>query len=167
VVEVRGAQTGAWQGDLLQAGASFALTFTAATDDQLPAVVDAGLDGRAAIPFELAQLRYRPSQYTLPPTAIPSLDKVLHLLTVSYPEATATVDGYTDSLAVPGGNVQLSWRRARTVEDWLIRHGVSADRIQAIGYGAADPIVPNEPGGQPLNRRVVIIISPGRLSGPG
>src|ERR1035441_9621650 len=78
----------------------------------------------------------------------------------TYPQSTASINGYTDNLPVPGGNLQLSQRRAQAVEAWLVAHGVAASRLQAIGYGDANPFAPNTPSGQPLNRRVVVIIDP-------
>jgi OmpA family len=76
--------------------------------------------------------------------------------------ATVTINGYTDSLpvAIPGGNLQLSLLRAEQVENWLIVHGVGVGRIQAFGYGDTDPVAPSTPSGQPLNRRVVVVIDP-------
>jgi outer membrane protein OmpA-like peptidoglycan-associated protein len=66
----------------------------------------------------------------------------------------------TDNLPFPGGNLQLSELRAQEVEDWLIAHGVAADRIETFGSGDTDPVAPNTPSGQPLNRRVVVVIDP-------
>jgi flagellar motor protein MotB len=37
---------------------------------------------------------------------------------------------------------------------------VGASRLQAVGFGDTDPVAPNTPDGQPLNRRVVVIIDP-------
>ena len=86
--------------------------------------------------------------------------RLLHLLAVRYPHATATVNGYTDSLPVPGGNLRLSRLRAQEVEQWLVAHGIAAGRLQAFGYGDTDPVAPNTSAGQPLNRRVVVVIDP-------
>jgi outer membrane protein OmpA-like peptidoglycan-associated protein len=74
--------------------------------------------------------------------------------------ATATIDGYTDDLPVPGGNLRLSELRAQAVMNWLITQGIPAGRLQAFGYGATDPLAANTPAGQPLNRRVVAVIDP-------
>ena len=150
----------AWQADLLQAGASRAVVLTPATGNLLAGAVRAGLDGQAPISFPLTRLSYAAAQYALPAAAVPSLRHLLRLLAVSYPGASATIDGYTDNIAVPGGNLTLSWKRAVAVLNWLVRHGIAADRLQAIGHGSADPLAPNRPGGQPLNRRVVVIITP-------
>jgi outer membrane protein OmpA-like peptidoglycan-associated protein len=50
----------------------------------------------------------------------------------------------------------MSRLRAEQVEQWLIAHGVAADRVQAFGYGDGDPVAPDTPSGQPLNQRVVV-----------
>jgi outer membrane protein OmpA-like peptidoglycan-associated protein len=155
----RATQDAAWQADFLEAGASTAFAFTAVTDSRAPVIVSSGLAGRAGFPFELARIRYGAAQYALPASATPALRQALRLLTVTYPTAIASINGYTDAVAVPGGNLKLSWRRAQAVLAWLVDHGVAADRLQAIGHGAADPVAPNGPAGQPLNRRVVLIIS--------
>ena len=47
-----------------------------------------------------------------------------------------------------------------SVQEWLITHGIAASRLQAFGYGETDPLAPNTTSGQPLNRRVVVVIDP-------
>ena len=37
---------------------------------------------------------------------------------------------------------------------------INGDRLQTFGYGDTDPVAPNSPAGQPLNRRVVVVIDP-------
>jgi outer membrane protein OmpA-like peptidoglycan-associated protein len=150
----------AWQAALLQAGARTVYALPGAANSLLPALVDNALAGHAAAQVDEVALSYGPAQYALPPTATPSLDLLLRLLTVTYPRATASINGYTDSIPVPGGNLELSWRRADAVLAWLVGHGIAASRLQAIGHGASDPVAPNMPGGQPLNRRVVVIVWP-------
>lgn len=148
----------AWQASLLQAGASRGVILTPATDDQLPAVVNESLDGAVTVP--LTDALFAPSSYKLSKTAVRALDYVLRLLTYRYPQATATIDGYTDNLAIPGGNLKLSRERAEAVQAWLIAHGIAPSRLQANGYGDTDPVAPNQTHGQPLNRRVLIVIDP-------
>lgn len=155
-----GGADAAWQAVMLGSGARRALVLTPVTDSRLGIVIGTGLAGRSAIAFRLTQISYRPAQYTLPPSAMPSLRALLRLLTVGYPGASAVINGYTDSITVRGGNLTLSWKRAMAVLRWLTSHGIPGGRLQAIGHGAADPVAPNRPGGQPLNRRVVVIISP-------
>ncbi len=147
-----------WQASLLQARAARVVLLTPATGTQLPSVVREGLDG--AITITLTRQLFASGQHKLLPAAIPRLRGLVRLLTVHYPHAVVVVNGYTDDLPVSGGNLRLSRERARAVEAWLIRHNIAPNRLQAFGYGATDPIAPNLPSGQPLNRRVIVVIDP-------
>lgn len=158
--EGSGGSEAALQAALVQAGAGSAVVLGAASAGEIAAVVSRDLT--ATISYPLARVRFGPGKSGLPAMAGPGLRALLHLLIVMYPHATATVNGYTDNLPVPGGNTELSWRRARAVVAWLIRHGISAGRLRAVGHGAAFPQAPNQPGGQAENRRVVVVIEPAR-----
>lgn len=148
----------AWQAALDQSGAGRTVILTPATRSQLTATVGQGLDG--AVADTLTSVLFGLGSSTPGPAAQPQLRRLLRLLTVTYPDATAAVDGYTDSLPTPGGNLGLSQRRAQAVLTWLVTNGVAASRLQAVGCGDTDPVAPNTPDGQPLNRRVVVIIDP-------
>jgi len=153
-----GDEEAAWQAALDQSGASRTVILTPATGSQLTATVQQGLDG--AVADTLTSVLFGLGSSTLEPAALPQLRRLLHLLTVTYPDATATIDGYTDDLPAPGGNLQLSVRRAQAVLTWLVANKVPASRLQAVGCGDTNPVAPNTRGGQPLNRRVVVIIDP-------
>jgi outer membrane protein OmpA-like peptidoglycan-associated protein len=148
----------AWQASLVQSGAARAVMLTPAIDGQLIPVVRQGLDG--AVTDTLTSVLFGLGQYKLQAAALPQLRRLLYLLTVEYPHATASINGYTDSLPVPGGNLHLSWQRAQEVAEWLIAQGVAVERLQIFGYGDIDPIAPDTPKGQLLNRRVVVVIDP-------
>lgn len=51
------------------------------------------------------------------------------------------VVGYTDRIGSDAYNLKLSTERANTVRDFLVQHGVAADRITASGRGEAEPVV--------------------------
>lgn len=74
------------------------------------------------------------------------------------------IEGHTDN--IPTGNIfvdnkKLSLRRARTIADILVSHGISSDRISAIGYGSAQPIESNDTEeGRAKNRRVEVKLMP-------
>lgn len=148
----------AWQAALMQDGAARAVLLTPPASGQLGTVVQEGLAG--AFADTLTSVLFPLGKSTLRAAATPQLRHLLRLLTVTYPQATASIDGYTDDLPTPGGNQQLSENRAAAVQAWLVAHGVAVRRLQAVGYGDSDPIAPNTPTGQPLNRRVVVVISP-------
>lgn len=155
----------AWQSGLAQGGAVRVVLLTSATEDQLMPIVQQGLDG--AVTDTLTSVLFGLGQYKLQAVALPQLRRLLYLLTVRYPRATVIIDGYTDNLPAPGGNLRLSQLRAQEVEGWLIAHGVAAARLEAFGYGDTDPVVPNTADGQPLNRRVVVVIDPATTAGAG
>lgn len=147
-----------WQAALDQSGARRAVILTTATSNQLAATVTQGLDG--AVTDTLTSVLFGQGSAMLEPAARPQLQRLLNLLTVTYPSATATIDGYTDSLPnrAPGGNLRLSLQRSLQVLSWLVAHQVPASRLEAVGFGDTDPVASNTPDGQPLNRRVVVII---------
>ncbi|MDV6320091.1 OmpA family protein [Chromohalobacter sp. HP20-39] len=73
--------------------------------------------------------------------------------------ANETVDvrleGYTDSIGSASYNKDLSQRRADSVKDFLVAHGVERNNITTMGYGEQNPIATNEtPAGRAKNRRV-------------
>ena len=155
----------AWQSSLAQSGAARVVVLTPATEDQLVPVVQQGLDG--AVTDTLTSILFALGQYKLQAAALPQMRRLLYLLIVKYPHATVAINGYTDNLPVPGGNVRLSQLRAQEVEEWLIAHGVAAGRLQAFGYGDTDPVAPNTAHGQSLNRRVVVVIDPATAASAG
>lgn len=59
-----------------------------------------------------------------------------------------------------GTGTGLSLQRSTTVRDWLVDHGVDANRISVIGKGAADPVYadPKSDAEKAANRRVVAVI---------
>ncbi|MDX1314369.1 MAG: OmpA family protein, partial [Eudoraea sp.] len=74
-----------------------------------------------------------------------------------YPNAKFTVEGHTDSVGSASLNQKLSESRANSVRDFLIKEGIAADRLTAIGYGEDKPIATNNTrAGRTQNRRVEI-----------
>lgn len=73
------------------------------------------------------------------------------------PTATVVIEGHTSSEGSDDYNQKLSERRARAVVDDLVRRGVKANRISAIGMGERHPIAGNnDENGRSLNRRVEV-----------
>lgn len=83
----------------------------------------------------------------------PELQKVIDLLK-QYPTITIQIAGYTDNKGSAAYNIRLSGARAKSVVNYLIAHGISANRLTSKGYGAANPIATNATdAGRQLNRR--------------
>lgn len=58
-----------------------------------------------------------------------------------FPEVAVRIEGHTDSRGSDSRNRELSQRRAEAVRDWLIEHGIAADRLEALGRGEDSPKV--------------------------
>ena len=72
-------------------------------------------------------------------------------------KARIEVQGFTDTAGNRDQNFTLSQARAEHVADVLVRHGISAKRITARGYGEDNLLVKTRDGvSDPRNRRVVI-----------
>lgn len=74
-----------------------------------------------------------------------------------YADTVVTIEGHTDSQGADTYNQSLSQSRADAVKVALIsKYGISADRVNSIGYGEAKPIADNTTAaGREQNRRVV------------
>ncbi|MCR8914534.1 autotransporter outer membrane beta-barrel domain-containing protein [Marinobacter panjinensis] len=73
-----------------------------------------------------------------------------------YPETTVEIAGHSDSMGEADYNRFLSQRRAEAVATRLTDAlGISADRVEAVGYGEVEPIASNDTAaGRAENRRV-------------
>jgi outer membrane protein OmpA-like peptidoglycan-associated protein len=77
----------------------------------------------------------------------------------SYEGTDILVVGHTDSRGSEAYNMRLSERRAESAEDYLIRQGISPDRIRSTGLGESEPEATNETEvGRQENRRVEVAV---------
>lgn len=75
------------------------------------------------------------------------------------PESLLEIAGHTDSQGSPESNLLLSRKRAQSVAQWLIRSGISDQRVKTIGYGSERPIADNTTeSGRAKNRRIEFIV---------
>jgi outer membrane protein OmpA-like peptidoglycan-associated protein len=74
-------------------------------------------------------------------------------------DRSVIVEGYTDSTGPASLNQRISEQRAQEVKDYLVKHGISSDRVEARGLGSENPVDDNStPEGRAANRRVEIIL---------
>lgn len=77
------------------------------------------------------------------------------------PSSTIDIKSYTDSFGKTEDNLDLSWKRANVIKDYLIQHGISYERITARGFGASNFLESNKTETlRKMNRRVVLYIQP-------
>lgn len=76
-----------------------------------------------------------------------------------YPDTNILLEGHTDATGSDDYNLDLSRRRAQSVNDYLVGLGVTAGRFSIKGYGESQPIATNDTdAGRQLNRRVEVAV---------
>jgi len=70
------------------------------------------------------------------------LEKVLTTLS-NYFNIQVEISGHTDNKGTKKYNQLLSEKRANSVKDWFVKHGIDPERLIAIGFGMDKPIAPN------------------------
>lgn len=70
----------------------------------------------------------------------PDLQVVLELMN-EYPDMKIELGSHTDNRGNDAYNKDLSQRRAESTRRWLVRNGISRDRVNAVGYGESAPKV--------------------------
>lgn len=94
------------------------------------------------------------------PEFYPTLESVAIVLE-EFNKTAVRVAGHTDSSGSDSYNQTLSERRASSVGQFLISHGVIAGRVQVYGYGERYPVAGNDSeGGRQANRRVELELVP-------
>jgi peptidoglycan-associated lipoprotein len=70
--------------------------------------------------------------------------KALVKLLNDNPNITIELAAHTDMVGNNQANQQLSLRRAQSVVNYLIKHGIANERLTPIGYGEEKPVVVTE-----------------------
>ena len=62
---------------------------------------------------------------------------------IRHPKLKIEVLGHTCDVGTDSYNQELSERRANSVEQWLVKHTISSERLSYKGYGKKRPLFPN------------------------
>lgn len=94
----------------------------------------------------------------------PQFKEIGQILTEN-PDITMTIEGHTDWVGTDKYNQALSERRANAVKQKFIEDfGISASRIDTIGFGESRPVVDNSTAaGRQKNRRAISVILRSRM----
>ena len=86
------------------------------------------------------------------------LNRIVKMMEGS-PTMIIEIGGHTDSDGSEDLNMSLSLKRAQAVRAYIVKAGISADRLVAKGYGESDPYTTNLTSeGKALNRRTEFLI---------
>ncbi len=120
------------------------------SDSQLKVVLDQIQPGKAVV---VDNIHFDFDKWYIRKDSINILDKLVEMLK-AHPNLKVEVWGHTDSIGDDTYNQKLSEKRADAVCDYIIKHGISPERISAKGFGESKPIAPNDTKeGRQKNRR--------------
>lgn len=103
----------------------------------------------------LQQVHFQTASATILPDSFPMLQEIVALLKANVDIKRLRIEGHTDNRGNAAYNLDLSKRRAASVRQWLVDHGIAADRLESEGYGLTRPIATNDSDeGRAQNRRV-------------
>ena len=94
-------------------------------------------------PVKMTNIFYEFGKWTLTSNSEQGLKELVKLLNDN-PNITIELAAHTDMVGNNDANKQLSLRRAQSVVDYLIQHGIKADRLTPVGYGEEKPVVVDE-----------------------
>ena len=90
---------------------------------------------------------------TLRPESNLELDRLRKVM-LDYPSMKIEISGHTDNKGSAEYNRKLSESRAKSVQEYLVKKGISPERMTFAGYGFDRPLAPNDTDeGRQLNRR--------------
>lgn len=99
-------------------------------------------------------IEFETGKATIKSKSFPLLDQIAETF-IENTNYLIEVQGHTDNVGKEAVNRKLSDKRANAVMDYLVKKGVPADRMTAVGYGPDVPIADNSTkAGRAKNRRV-------------
>jgi OOP family OmpA-OmpF porin len=121
--------------------------------DQCPNTpMDANADIRGC--WVIKGVNFDTANWNIKSASYRHLNEVAKILTKN-PDIKVEIQGHTDNRGAAKYNMMLSDKRANAVMEYLVEHGISPDRLTAVGYGFEIPAVSNAtPEGRAQNRRV-------------
>jgi len=106
----------------------------------------------------LSEVLFEVNSYRLKQELIPTLDSIANFLRKEL-KADVNISGHTDNTGKEDNNLTLSSQRAEVVAEFLLDRGVEPERVNFMGMGSSQPVLPNTtPEGRRKNRRVEILI---------
>lgn len=119
-------------------------------------------------PIKIENIFYEFGKWDLTPASEKALQELVQVLKDN-PNITIELSSHTDYVGDNQFNKILSEKRAQSVVDYLIKHGIEKERLTAVGYGEEQPVVVDEnlvqkypflKLGQPLTESYILTLTP-------
>lgn len=108
--------------------------------------------------FPVESIHFEFDQYVLKPDAILILDEKAAWLR-EHPDVNLLIEGHCDERGSNEYNLALGDRRANSAKDYLVRSGITENRLATISYGEEQPLCPqHDESCWWKNRRAHIVI---------
>ena len=88
----------------------------------------------------MGNIFFKFGSWELTPDSEDGLNALIQLLNDN-PNITIEMAAHTDMVGNNEANQQLSLRRAQSVVDYLIKHGIEKERLTPVGYGEEKPVI--------------------------
>jgi outer membrane protein OmpA-like peptidoglycan-associated protein len=116
-------------------------------------------DVKTKLTYIAKNIYFHTNKATLQEISNEPLNQLADILN-KYPNAKLTIEGHTDNTGSNAYNLTLSKNRAQAVVDYLVKKGIAATRLNAVGFGEDKPVTTNNTAeGRTLNRRVELILT--------
>ena len=102
----------------------------------------------------LKNVNFEWDKWDIKPQFFDELAEVVFILR-RQPNLKIEIQGHTDNTGSRAHNQELSEKRAKSVQNYLIRQGIQMKRLRTAGFGTSRPVDSNNtPSGRANNRRV-------------
>jgi OOP family OmpA-OmpF porin len=103
---------------------------------------------------ELTGIQFERDSATIDAASTALLERAYEILSANR-TLRVEISGHTSSEGDPNRNLDLSLLRAEAVKQYLLRRGISDDRVQTVGHGSDKPVASNaNERGREQNRRI-------------
>ncbi|PCH93746.1 MAG: hypothetical protein COB85_06465 [Bacteroidetes bacterium] len=108
--------------------------------------------------YTLDQVFFATGKATLTTASFAELNELIEVMKFKT-AMKIEIGGHTDDVGEDAANQKLSQNRANAVRNYLIKKGITGDRVSAVGYGESKPVAYNNtPEGRQKNRRTEVRI---------
>ena len=99
-------------------------------------------------------ISFKPNSTVLTKESLETVEDIYNTM-IEYPSCKLQLDGHTDNTGSEKANIKVSQKRVDAVKSILVKKGIPADRIEAVGHGSSMPLVDNNTAeNRAKNRRV-------------
>lgn len=106
--------------------------------------------------FTLDNVYFDSGKSSLKSESFKELNELLEYMTLKK-ALKIEIAGHTDDVGDDAANMQLSDERAKAVKAYLVKKGITSDRIKTSAFGETQPVADNEtPEGRAKNRRIEV-----------